>query len=126
MTKGIAVPVRPGPTGGVATLDADADADKTIRLALADNDNDNAFQQDIGLGTQFIFDVRNPSFRARVLARLFRIFDAFDRLKLFRLVRTSIKWSNGGKGEQILEFKYINLESDQPRDFSQTFSSGGQ
>jgi hypothetical protein len=125
VSKGIAVPVRVNALGGVQTTEKDDDADKTIRLALSDNDNENAFQQGIGLGSDAVFAIRNPGFRAKVLARLLRIFAAFEKEKLFRIVRTSIAWSRGGEGEQILEFKYINLETDQPATFTRTFTAEG-
>lgn len=105
--------------------ESDEDADKTIRLALADNDNDNAFQQGIGLGLDAVFSTRTSGFRARVLARLFRIFAEFERAKLFKLDRSSLTWSTNVQGEQSLEFRYINLESDETETFSKTFTARG-
>lgn len=127
MATGLALPLRVGPTGRTMTSTGDEQADKIIRLALADGDNDNAFQQDATLGLSHIFDVRNPGSRAKVTARLLRIFDNFERLKRFQLERNTIRWSRGGPGEQVLTFKYRNLESDEVIDFSRTFggSSGG-
>jgi len=124
MAKGLAVPVEVNSTGGTRVVDGDAQAEKIIALALSDNDSTNAFQQNIGLGTKMIFDVAKPAVRARVLASIVAIFAAFEREKLFKLVKGSVKWSKGPKtGDQTLEFKYINLESDSVRTFARTFTA---
>ena len=125
MSVVLAIPVGVDATGGARLSSSDEDAEKTIRLALADNDSDHAFQQDIGLGTGHVFDVRNSAFRVRVLTRLFSIFDRFEADKLFRLDRSSIRWVPGvDPGEQELEFRYINLETDDPRTFRRSFKAG--
>ena len=123
MTRGIKVPVQVSYTGGVLMQEGDEQNRQDLRLALGDNDNDNAFQQDIGLGNRFIFDLRNAGFRSVVLARLFRMFTAFEAQRRFRLVRGSLKWTRGpASGEETLELRYIDLESDEVRTFSRTFS----
>lgn len=94
-------------------------------LALSDDDSDNAFQQDISLGQKMVFDVSSPAFRASVLARVISIFQAFEKERLYRLDKTSIGWSIETTGEQILTFRYINLESDNPQTFRRTFPAGG-
>jgi hypothetical protein len=123
MARGLAVPVGVTASGGSRTVEGDAQAEKIIALALADNDNTNAFQQNIGLGVRDVFDVANRGTRARVLARVVEIFAAFEKEKLFKLVRGSVAWKKGETGDQVLEFKYINLESDEVRAFSRTFTA---
>lgn len=123
MARGLALPLRPNKTGGTALSEGDVQADKIIRLALSDADSDHAFQQYLGLTSRMIFSVLSPGFRARVLSRLFTIFAEFERRKLFKLVRGSIAWTRGpGPGEQTLEFRYINLESDEEETFVKTFT----
>lgn len=126
MPKGIAVPLQVNLRGGVATSEFDADADKTIRLALSDNDNDNAFQQDIGLGQRFIYDPNSPGFRGFVLQAILSIFADFEKANLFRLVKGSIRWTKDSEGEQKLEFKYVNLESDEVESYVQVFAARGR
>lgn len=123
MARGLKVPVQVGPNGRTATVEGDEQASKIIRLALSDNDNDNAFQQDIGLGVSATFNIRSPGFRARVMSRLFRIFAVFEANKLYKLDRNSVVWRVATEGEQILEFKYLNMETDQPATFQQNYTS---
>ncbi len=126
MPRGFALPLRPSPTGGVAITEGDEQADKIIRLSLSDNESDNAFQQNLGLGSRMIFDPLSPSFRAQVLSRLFEIFAEYEKLKLFKLVKGSVTWTRGpADGEQTLEFRYINLESDEEAIFVRTFTGEG-
>lgn len=121
MTTGIALPVGVNTHGGVRLVMGDEQAQKIIGLALSDLDSDNAFQQGIGLGADLVFDPASPTFRAKVRQRLFNIFEEFERLKLFRLVRRSIRWTKAVEGEQTLEFAFINLETDLTVDFDKTF-----
>lgn len=130
MARGLAVPIRVGPTGGTVIDAGDVQADKVIRLALGNGDNDHAFQQDVTLGVREVFAVGDPGFRARVISQVFRVFDAFERARRFSLVRNTIRWVKGGRGEgkageQILKFRYVNLESDQEHDFARTFRGEG-
>jgi hypothetical protein len=123
MARGLKIPFQVGPHGGAAITESDEQAFKVIRLALSDNDNDNAFQQDIGLGQAMIFSTRNASFRAKVIARLFKVFATFEVLKLYKLDKSTLKWRTEKAGEQILEFKFINLESDKVETFTHSFAT---
>lgn len=123
MPKGIALPVRPAPWGGVLTVEGDDNDTKIITLALMSDDNENAFQQNIGLGDDMIFDVSDPTLRGALVNRIRNIFRRFETQKRYRLVGDTLRWreSDETPGEMILEFKYINLESDDPKDFKRTF-----
>ena len=123
MPKGLAVPVRVGRNGGTVISDSDEQDNKIIKLALGDDDNENAFQQDIGLGVGMIFDVSDPTMQARVEGRLRSIFLRFEAQKRFRLRPETIEWGRDGNGETELRFMYLNLESDEPREFKQVFSN---
>lgn len=123
MSSGLRIPVGVNRQGGTSTVEGDDQADKIIRLALSDNDSDNAFQQGIGLGSAAIFSLRNPSFRSLVSVKLTEIFEAFERARLFKLVRTSLRFEAGGPGEQIVRFDFINLESDEVQSFSKSFKA---
>lgn len=123
MAKGVAVPVGVDSTGRLRTVSRDENASKTIYLALGDNDNDNAFQQRIGLGADHIFGIDSKNFRAGIVAQLYSIFAVFEREKLFSLQQQTVRWDKGEAGEQVLSFKYINMESDEVTTFARTFTS---
>ena len=127
MAKGLKIPVRANKRGGVETVEGDDQAQQIVSTGLGDGDSDNAFEQDLddlGMGSGMIFDASDPSFRARVLRRLFAIFKRWEAEERFKLVRDSIEWSEDeGKGDTFLDFRYINLESDKPKDFRKTFAA---
>lgn len=127
MSTGLKLPLQVDSNGRTARVTGDEQADKIIRLALADNDNNNAFQQNIGLGTEMVFNINNPGMRARVISRLFKIFSNFEKLDKFKLYRSSIRWTTlvKGSGETNLEFRYINLETDKVIDFAHDFGARG-
>lgn len=117
MPTGLRIPVSIGPNGGAALVSGSENDDKIIRLALGDDTNENAFQQDIGLGMGAVFDISDAVGKAKIIAKLRTIFQGFERAKRYRLRDDSIRWSSR-EGEQILEFLYFNLESDDTREFS--------
>lgn len=112
--------------GGGATVEADEQSRKIIWIALSDLDNDNAFQQDLGLAPTFIFGQPGNAFKAYIRRQLIGIFTRFERLKLYRLIRESIKFTQDQEGEQVLSFKYIDLESDEEEQFEKTFFTRGR
>jgi hypothetical protein len=114
MGRGLQLPIGVGPGGGSVVIDGDEQAAKIIWTALSDCDNDNAFQQDIGLGVDMVFDVQSPESRGKILRRLYAIFRDFERNNLYSLVRSSVKWrDNPAMQETELEFNFVNLESDE-------------
>lgn len=123
MAKGLRIPIGVDSAGRTATVEGDEQASKIIMLALGDNDNENAFQQEMGLGQKVIFDPNDGGARAVVLQRLYALFTAFETDKLYSLDRSTIKWTRAD-GDLILEFKYINLESDQVVTFRRSLKSG--
>lgn len=126
MAKGLALPVGVNVAGGARLIERDEQADKIIYTALSDNDNRNAFQQDIGLGGGMIFDIESPALRAKLLRRIVNIFRDFEQLLLFKLVIDSIIFSsNSDTGDLDIEFKYINLESDEVNIFKRSLSDLG-
>lgn len=123
MATGLAVPVRVGSNGGSVTVSGDEYARQTLYVGLSDHDNTNAFQQGTGLGEGMIFGLDNDSTKASVLRKLYAMFDIWETERLFRLMRETIKWSSVD-GELILEFKYVNLETDKIEDFHKRFLTG--
>jgi hypothetical protein len=122
MPKGLAIPFAVSASGGLATVDSDEQDNKIISLALGSDDNENAFQQNIGLGEDMMFDLADSQLRGKMIGRLRTVFANFQRQKRYKLVESSIVWSDGD-GETILEFKYFNIESDEERTFRRTYQS---
>ena len=124
MSKGLRIPLGVNATGGTATVEGDEQASKIILMALGDNDSDNAFQQDLGLGSRAVFRLNSASFRAWVENRIKTLFEEFERLRLYKLDETTVEWSRPGEGEARIDFKYLNMESDEEQSFAKTFKSG--
>lgn len=122
MATGLDLPVRVDATGRTVRAFGDTQAQKIIMLALGDDENENAFQQDVSLGTGQVFSISDPTFRARTLSKLHRIFARFQQRKKFSLVQGSVKWTKGKPGETVLEFDYINLETDEREHFARKFT----
>lgn len=117
MATGLRIPVGVHAGGGAALETGDPQNNKVIKLALGDTDNENAFQQDISMDAFMIFAVDGPEIQSRVIRRVRRIFEDFRRVDRFKLVEGSITLDKGDDGELILEFKYINLESDEEKTY---------
>lgn len=124
MPRGLSMPIRVSPTGGLALSESDENDEKIIRLALGPDDNDNAFQQNIGLGEASIFENDEPTARAKVLGRLRQIFRRFELQKRYRLLTNTIRWvENPDTGELRLEFQYLNLETDEAETFKKILTT---
>lgn len=120
MATGLKIPVGVDSRGRTATLTGEDNDYKTIMVSLSDCECDNAFQQDIGLGANYIFDLSDNSIRARLQARIVAIFAAFEVEFRYRLVAESIAWSSK-EGELMVSFRYFNMESDEEREFTRRF-----
>lgn len=123
MPRGFAMPVRVAPWGGLLLVEGDENDAKIISLALASDDNENAFQQDIGLGEAMVFDISDAQLRGGIMGRVRSIFRRFEAQKRYRLLSETLRWTEGD-GELTLTFKYHNLESDEIKDFSKTYTNG--
>lgn len=123
MAKGLIVPVGVNALGGAALSEGDDHNTQTLMMALTDDDNNHAWQQDVGIGADMIFDTKDLTIRARILSRVSSIFRGFQRLDLFKLVPGSIAWDDSIEGELTLSLKYINLESDEVKTFSRRFAA---
>lgn len=124
MSTGLAIPVRVSSSGGFAKSSGEDHDKDIIWAALGSDENENAFQQDLGLGDAMIFEINDQEFRAKMSERLRVIFARFERLKRYRLLEETIDWTDV-PGEQIVFFKYVNLESDKVQDFQKSLASLG-
>lgn len=127
MPVGLRLPVGVSSSGGAALVDSDANDNKIISLALGSDDNENAFNQDIGLGIDMVFAISDPHVRGKVMGRLRRIFRRFEAQKRYKLLPGTVKWSQESETQDLtLEFKYLNLESDEEQTFSRTYRASEQ
>jgi len=126
MPKGLRIPFQANSKGGLSTIEGDENDTQVIMTYLGDGDNENAFQQNVTLGIDMVFDIADPLMRPRVHTRLLRIFEYLESRNRFKLLEETIKWdeSDIANGNMILSFRYLNLESDEPNTYEQKFSSG--
>ena len=120
MPTGLAIPVGVTKAGRSALASSDDNDWKILSTSLSDCDNENAFQQSVGIPANVVFDINDPKTRARVMTRLASIFREFVAQNRYKLKRETIKWSSQGEA-MLLEFKYLNLESDEEETFSRSF-----
>lgn len=126
MPKGLAIPVGVTKQGRAKLVDSDDNSDKIIKIALGDGDNDNAFQQDLALDEDMIFNISDPVEQARIVVKIIRIFERFENIeKRFRLMQETIEWddSEASDGIMNLKFRYVNLESDEIKTFEQKYGA---
>lgn len=125
MPVGLKMPLQINSSGGFALSESDENDMKIIKLALMADDNENAYQQNIGLGQDMIFEANDSILRSRMNGRIRSIFRRFERAKRYKLLPSTVQWSQDpDTGELVLEFRFISLESDEERTFTQTFGSG--
>lgn len=123
MATGIKIPFSASPTGGIALVSKDENDRKIIKIAMSDGDNENAFEQDLALGLDMIFDINDPLIRPKIVARIKSMFERFQAQKRFKLLRNTIRWDdeNIKEGELRLSFRYLSLESDEEKEYEQVF-----
>lgn len=121
MPTGLRLPVGVDETGGTYMLEGEENSRQVIFAALSDCSNDNAFQQDLGIGADMIFDLNNSTARARILRKVNSIFSDFEATHRFKLLADTVRWTQK-EGELVLEFTYHDLESDEQLPFARRFS----
>lgn len=124
MPTGLRMPVGVDGTGGAALASRDEQNHKIIKIALSDCDSENAFQ-DIGLGNWMIFEIDAPEVQARALNFIRRIFRQFRAEQRYKLLERTIQFNKTTEGELDLEFKYLDIESDQESTFKASITGGG-
>jgi hypothetical protein len=122
--RGLRLPVGVGPNGGASLIEGDENDYKIIAIALGSTESENAFQQDITLGERMIFDLNDYTIRASILKKLYKIFENFRLKKRFELKKETISWIEDSRNQILtLEFRYVNLESDEDIFFRKAFTS---
>jgi hypothetical protein len=117
------LPVGVNMMGGAAMVEGEDNDYKTISISLSNCDNDHAFQQGLGMDLGVVFQTVDSGARAKALGRIRNIFRQFEEQDRYRLLPETLKWSTR-EGEMILEFRYLNIETDKVQSFSRTFTSG--
>lgn len=121
---GLRIPVGVSSHGGARLVSGDVNDTKIITIALGSSENENAFQQDITLDEGMVFDLNDPTVRAKILRRLYLIFENFRVKKRFKLKKETIDWEEDPKEQELtLEFTYTNLESDEDILFRRAFTA---
>lgn len=121
---GLKMPVGVNPSGGAALMEGDINDAKIIKMALSSDDNENAFQQDIGLGVDMIFGISDTVLQSQITRRVIRLFQNFQTQKRFKLLRNTLKWTEDASQQELtLEFRYVNLESDEEVFFRRAFTA---
>lgn len=123
MAKGMKIPVGIDIFGGAAMVDGEDNDYKTISTSLSNCDSDHAFQQDLGIDIGVVFQPVDNAVKAKVLRRVRDIFKRFEDEDRYRLLGETIRWSTPNDGELVLEFKYLNIETDQVRSFAKNLST---
>lgn len=122
MPTGLAFPVYVNEQGGLSLVSGDSNDEKIITIALMDGENENAFQQDLALGQFMIFGIPDEDMQAKIVMKIVAIFTKFEEAKRFKLLADTMKWSiDEGKGNLNLEFRYLNLESDEEKTYTYNF-----
>jgi len=123
-TKGIENPIVIDKKGGVKVVEGDGYIRSLLRTALGSGESNNPFQ-DIGLGEFMIFDIDGQEIQDLILGKINDIFDEFRELELADLAVTddNLKFSKNTNGQIELDLHYINLETDEIREFSHKIAS---
>lgn len=122
MAKGLQIPVGVNKSGGANVVDGEANNRKILFTSLSDCGNESAFQQDLGIPLDVIFDINDAAREPLVLRRIREIFDRFNVEKRFKLIEDSVTIQ--GQGQELrLELKYIDIEADEVRPFVKPLTS---
>jgi hypothetical protein len=115
--KGLSIPVGVGPDGRARIDKDDQQLVKIIGLHLSFSDSENPFQ-DIGID-QVIFNVNDKRLQPLIRYRLNALFGRLEAEDRAKLDENSVKFESV-EAELILEFKFWNLETNNPVDFRGT------
>ena len=117
MAIGLKMPVGVTSAGGAALLDEPDELRKLVILAISEGEDDNPFQQ-LGIDMRIIFAQNDPSAVALARSSITAILNKFDeRLALDSSV--PIQFNIEENGELRVQFRYVNLDSNEPNDFNE-------
>jgi hypothetical protein len=126
MSKSLAVPIEIGSKGSVRIVQDDDHVKQLVRTALGVNTSENPFQQGIGLGDRFIFDIDTVGDRAKLEARINVVFANLQRQRIARLAPgKELTIEKTKEGELEMTISYVNLETDRVDEVMITQTAGG-
>lgn len=123
MAKGLKLPIGVNPLGGAAMVEGNDQNQKIIFTAMSDCDNENAFEQDQGISAEVVFSLNDVGVGLIARRKIVHIFQEFYRQNRFKIQEESIKIEKNNKQEMILEFEYIDIETDEVLPFEKTFTT---
>jgi hypothetical protein len=116
------MPVGVDASGGAAIASPAEQSQKILRTALSPCYSWHAFQQDLGLGENEVFDINSPLTIPRLRRRVKRILDAFRADDRYKLVPGTLKVeeTTEDSGDVVISFSYIDIEADTEQQFVDT------
>ncbi len=124
MYKGLSIPLTVNKGGGAKKEPETSQLDKLVVLALQEGDDDNPFQ-DLGLSSSLIYKINDDVSKYEAKVEIERALSRF---------RGRLKLSNDGvvidsresyDGESHVNFEYVNLDTNNLREFQAPFEELG-
>ena len=114
--RGLALPVGATPTGRAKVSGGDVQMAKLVALSMADGESTNPFNTDVGLAVR-VFDVDSVGSRSLVRRGIERHFARWQADGRARLEAVQVQPATDGGDLHVL-VRYTDLETDEPRDVS--------
>lgn len=119
--RGLSVPVGVSKSGGAKLNREEDHLNQTLMLAFSEGDDKNPFQN-LGINSDVVFQVNDINAQAKIRRRVEQIARKFSSQIALDPV-TPIIFEHTKEGELELTVKYIDLATNEQREFSNTFSS---
>ena len=121
MPTGLKIPVGVNKAGGAAIeSDESEQLKKLLILALSEGGDDNPFQV-LGLPADLIFSIKDTAFRGRAAQAVNRVLQKFQ--ETIRINPTKpVTFVEDSEGEVELQFEYIDLQTNQVKEFALSFT----
>jgi len=115
--KGLRIPIQAS-AGRLETVRGEDQLRKVIVLNLSDCESSNPFQ-DIGIGSAMVFDVDDPTTRARISRNIATLFKRLEREGRARLSQGYPIFTADQVSQELhCEVRYVNLETTREEEIS--------
>ena len=72
-----------------------------------------------------ILPLHRPGLRGLLVVKIKKLFARFELQKRFKMLTDTLEWTEiSDSGELKLEFRYMDLETDEEKGFSRNFRAG--